>query len=83
MSMNKTVPMCCVSLDYHDYLMPSKDGLKVVELMQSAILCEREYVSGTGLRFTRGEPPDVGYRAITPSQINSQPVKPATPGKTH
>lgn len=69
MTAKKPIPMCCVSIGYDDYLMPANMGMKVVEMMQSAIRCERAYQQdGHRYRLKDGSV-EVSYRSVSPSQI--------------
>ena len=49
--------------------MPAAQGMKLVELMNSAASCERSYEDG-GYRYHVGEQPEVEYVSVKPSQIN-------------
>lgn len=61
--------MCCITIDFTDYIMPASMGMKVVELMQSAIRCDKNYAPG-GYRYSPKDQPDVSYSAVKPSQID-------------
>lgn len=63
----KAVPMCVVSIGYRDYLMPVTAGMKLVELMSSAVECERQF---DPRRFEIGEQPLVQLEVVKASQIS-------------
>lgn len=39
----KTVPMCCVSIDFNSYLLPASVGMKLVEILQQAYKCHENF----------------------------------------
>lgn len=64
----KPVPMCCVSIGHLDFLMPAAQGMKLVELMNSAVSCERSYEE-CAYRYQVGEQPQVEYVSVRPNQV--------------
>lgn len=64
----KPVPMCCVQIGYESYLLPSDKGMKVVELMQSAFTCERNY-GPTGFTYQAVEQPNVEFALVRANQV--------------
>lgn len=73
----KPVAMCCVTIDYHQFLMPADKGMKVVELLQSAFHCERRYDETSNYKYEVGEQPQVEFALVRPNQV----VEPAAPGR--
>jgi hypothetical protein len=43
----KPTSICRVSIDHRDYLMPADKGMKLVELLQPAVECRRDYAAAT------------------------------------
>lgn len=62
------VPMCCVTIDYRDYLLPMDKGIKLVELLQSAVLTEKTFMPDD-IDFYAGKPPHLELEPVKPSQI--------------
>lgn len=65
----KPVPLCCVCIGYQTFLMPADQGMKLVDLMNSAASCKRNYEDG-GYRYHVGEQPEVEYVSVKPSQVD-------------
>lgn len=65
----KPVPLCCVTIGYQTFLMPAAQGMKLIDLMNSAASCERNYEDG-GYRYLVGEQPEVKYVSVKPNQID-------------
>lgn len=66
----KPVPMCSVSIDHQDYLLPFSLGVKLVELMQHAVRCRLDYAAGFSARaYVVSEQPTVEFCAVKPNQI--------------
>lgn len=61
--------MCCVAIGYQTYLLPSDRGMKLVELLQSAVECERTY--DIGFAYVPGDQPEVTYAVVKASQIKA------------
>jgi hypothetical protein len=64
----KPVPMCCVTIDHNDFLLPVDKGMKLVELMQHAVACYRNYEEH-GYRYAVRETPSIELTVVKPSQI--------------
>lgn len=65
----KQVQMCCVTLNYTDYIMPADKGMKVVALMQSAVPCKEDF-EGHQLVYRADEDPKaVEFKLIHQSQL--------------
>lgn len=67
----KAVAMCCVSINYRDYLLPADKGMKLVELLQSAFETEKEYVE-RGYTYAIGDQPNVEFCLVKASQIKAR-----------
>lgn len=76
----KSVPMCVVEIGYQTFLLPSSDGMKLVQLMQSAFAVEATYEDRCYSYFVK-EQPEVELKLVKPSQIRqrfegaSEPVR--------
>lgn len=69
----KTVAMCCVSIGYQQFLLPSDKGMKLVELLQSAFHVEQIYsASGHGYVYHVGDQPGVELALVRASQIKQK-----------
>jgi hypothetical protein len=77
-AVKKTVPMCCVTIGYTNYLLPADKGMKVVELMQSAFECNERFGAGDS-QYEIREQPRVGLEIVRPNQI-VQPRPAPAPG---
>jgi hypothetical protein len=64
----KNVAMCCVSINHSDYLLPADKGMKLVELLQHAVSCDRGYESRDYSYKVHGAPA-VEFYLVKPSQI--------------
>lgn len=64
----KPVPMCCVSIDYRNYIMPADKGMKLVELLQTAFESDKNFAD-SGYVYSVGEQPEVAFALVKPSQI--------------
>lgn len=64
----KPVPMCCVSINYTEYLMPADVGMKLVALLNHAIECRPDYTA-EGHRYLVMDAPEVRYTSVRPNQI--------------
>ncbi|MGJ7611804.1 MULTISPECIES: hypothetical protein [unclassified Variovorax] len=64
----KPVAMCCVTIGFDRFLMPADKGMKVFELMQSAIKCELGYGEDRHT-YAPGEAPEVECKVVRPDQV--------------
>lgn len=62
--------MCCVTIGYQDFLMPADKGMRVLEAMQHAIGCQRNYDAIDGEAFYASEAPSVKYALVRAQQIH-------------
>lgn len=70
-------PMCCVSIGYQSYLMPADAGMKVVQLMQEALRCDRDFSSSLGGHvYVVRDAPEIELAMVKPSQVRPAPVEP-------
>lgn len=72
----KAVTLCCVTVGYQSFLMPADKGLRVVELLQSAVECRERYDDREQF-YDVEEQPRVILAMVKPSQVRQ-----ATP-ETH
>lgn len=63
----KTVSMCVVRIDLTDLVMPLAAGLKVVELLQGSVICERSYQLEP--TYQLGDQPRTELTTVKPSQL--------------
>ncbi|WP_420996216.1 hypothetical protein ACKI2N_002435 [Cupriavidus sp. 30B13] len=66
----KAVPMCVVRIGYQDYLLPASGGMKLVELMTTAVECEQ-----TGYqppKFVIGEQPEVRLQMVKQQHVHQR-----------
>jgi hypothetical protein len=64
----KNAAMCCVSIDHNDFLLPADKGMKLVELLQHAVCCDRHYES-RDYSYKVHDAPAVEFYLVKPSQI--------------
>lgn len=64
----KNVPMCCVRIGYQDFLLPADKGMKLVELMQHAVSCERSFAT-RDYNYKVEDAPAVEFCMVKPSQL--------------
>lgn len=69
----KPVAMCCVTIGYHKYLLPSDKGMKLVEILQSALQTEKQYDSRLNCVYYVGDQPEVGLTLVKASQLKQKP----------
>lgn len=60
--------MCRVTIGYQDFLMPADKGMRVLEAMQHAIGCDRDYV-GHDEQFIAKDQPRVEFSLVRADQI--------------
>ena len=72
MATKKTGPMCVVTINYHEYIMPAAAGMKVVQLMTGAMQVDSHYDNGRAYELRRDEPVTVEYASVVPSQIRAR-----------
>ncbi|EHP39403.1 hypothetical protein OR16_31619 [Cupriavidus basilensis OR16] len=66
----KAVPMCIVSIGFQDYLLPAASGMKLVDIMTSAVECEKSgYLP---VRVVIGEQPEVKLEMVKPQHIRQR-----------
>lgn len=66
----QSAAMCCVTIGYQDFLMPADKGMRVLEAMQHAVACERNYDRDEGERFFANDAPSVNYKLVRAQQIH-------------
>lgn len=81
LSKTKAQPMCCVAIGYQHFLMPSADGLKVMQLLQQASECERSYENG-GYVYAIKEPAEVKWSSVNHSQVRLREIDPHAPRRS-
>lgn len=65
--------MCWLSVGHVEILMPADAGLKVVQLLRSAVECRQRYDHDTGDRyFELREELDVQYVAVKAGQVRAK-----------
>ncbi|MGE0446164.1 MAG: hypothetical protein AB7P99_13125 [Vicinamibacterales bacterium] len=70
--------MCCVRFGWRaELLLPADKAMKLVELLQQAALCERNY-DGAGYVFVVQEQPEVELITVKASQIRMPQPSPAS-----
>ncbi|MFY3986084.1 hypothetical protein ACOTJH_29120 [Achromobacter xylosoxidans] len=62
--------MCCVTIGYQHFLLPADKGMRVLEAMQHAVGCERNYDHDEGERFFANDPPRINYELVRASQVH-------------
>ncbi len=78
---SKVVPMCIVTINYQDFILPFAQGMKLVELMQNAVGCSQDVESDFSRpRSIVPDQPTVAFSSIKPDQL---PVPSASPRLTH
>lgn len=62
--------LCCVTINYQSFMLPSDKGRQLVALMESAIACKRTWRDGVaGRLFEFDDPHEVEYESVKPNQI--------------
>jgi hypothetical protein len=63
--------MACVTVGYRDLLLSADDGLKLVKLLQGAVICERKYVAGSAdsVYQVSSDPLNVELALVKPDQV--------------
>lgn len=64
--------MCCVSIGYHEYLLPADKGIELVKLLQSAFETDKKY-GGNGYFYYVGDQPEVSLTLVKASQLKQKP----------
>lgn len=76
----KPVNVCCVTIGFEHYLLPLDKGLKLVDLLQNAVQCEKHYESG--YEYSVREQAECSLVMVKASQIrtpNGQAFTPVSP----
>lgn len=60
--------MCVVSVDFQYLMLPADKGMKLVELLQSAVRVEPEY-RDRDYSYQVGDQPSVEYKSVKASQV--------------
>lgn len=66
----KAVPLCCVTIGYQSFLLPTTDGMALVKLMQSAFQVQKGY--DTAFFYEVGEQPEVEFSIIKAAQVRAR-----------
>jgi hypothetical protein len=69
MAPKKSGPMCIVTLNHHDFLMPVATGMKIVQLMGEAVECNSTYERGLDYTYTVGKPVKIEFTTVRHDQI--------------
>lgn len=73
--------MCVVTLGSDQYLMPTEAGMKVMQLMQQALMCRNTYSDDfRHKQWVAGDTPGLSLEMVKPSEIRMPPgaaVEPA------
>ena len=73
--------MCVVTIGSDQYLMPTEAGMKVMQLMQQALICRRTYSDDyLHKQYVAGDTPGLSLEMVKPSEILMPPgaaVEPA------
>lgn len=64
----KPAAMCCVTIGYDDYLLPADKGMRLVDLMQHAVRCDRQYAEGK-IWIIDADQPEISMTIVKPSQV--------------
>lgn len=75
-TVKSATPMCVVTIDFNEYLLPLNKGLALVALMQNAKTCDARY-DGVSLKktvWTEAQPPRIGLEAVTANQVKPKPA---------
>lgn len=63
--------MCCISIDYTRFLLLSDKGLKLIELMESAVRCTREFDEERNrIFYSVGDEMEIEYLSVRPGQLD-------------
>ena len=66
----KPVPMSIVTINYQDFILPFAQGMKLVELMQNAVGCNRNFDStARHPRYVVTDQPIVEFSSIKLDQV--------------
>jgi hypothetical protein len=72
----QNVQIACVTIDYNHYLLPMSKALKVMELLNGAVKCERTYDLKRDYQLS-GQQVDLQMSMVKHSQIFMRDAKPA------
>jgi hypothetical protein len=64
-----------VTIDFQSFLMPAAAGIKVMELMQQALACERRFARAD--RYTPTEAPRLELVMVRADEVQPRTVEPA------
>lgn len=81
MTRPKAQPMCALTIGFQTYLLPSSDGLKVMQLLQQASECECDYVD-RGYVYRITGPASIELKSVLPQQVRLREVDPHAPRRT-
>lgn len=72
----KPVQMCCVQIGHYSYLMPADKGMKVVEMLQAAFECRKDYAD-RGYVYIVGAQPEVELALVRSDQVRAPVEQPS------
>jgi hypothetical protein len=72
----RPVQMCCVQIGYSSYLMPADKGMKVVEMLQAAFECRKDYAE-RGYVYIVGNQPEVELALVRSDQVRKPVEQPS------
>lgn len=72
----KQEPMCVITIGLHDFAVPSKTGLRLVEMLQGAIEVTQHY-EGDLIFVPRANQPKFELKIIQPLQIINRAQAPS------
>lgn len=71
MATRKQASMCCVSIGYQDFLLPTDKGLSVVELLKDAVPCTKRFDDGQ-YYTTRPQTLELGVTIVSSAQVRNE-----------
>jgi hypothetical protein len=65
----KRVPMCCITIGYQNFLLPFQNGMKVVEMMHSALEVNEHYDSRRRQYVVKENQSPVEFVSVNPADV--------------
>lgn len=75
----KSAQLCCVSIGYQDFLLPTAEGMKLVALLQNAMACEDTFDGEQYVYVVKKANPEVVFKSVRHAQVRMPEgeIKPA------
>jgi hypothetical protein len=75
----KTPDLCCVRIGYEEFLLPADKGLKLIALMQGALVCKHTYDSNHNRVYRVTGRAELHLETVAPDQVDASEMPSPAP----